>query len=801
MRAQDILGQNARNLLYIKKYNSKKAISFADSKYKTKRFLEVRNIPAPRVYATIQNKKDLLQFHWNALPSSFVIKPNAGSGGEGIIVIKEKVREGVFRKITGEEITVQQMKDHVRDILDGGFSLGNISDFALFEQRIINHPQLEELTSFGLCDIRILVFNLVPVMAMLRIPTAQSDGKANVHMGGIGAGIDIARGTITHLTQYNRIIKSIPGIGEVRGRKIPFWDELLFTASRIQQLTGLGYLAVDLALDASRGPVLLEINARAGLMLQVANLAPLRKRLERIKGIKVKSPEKGVRLAQDLFGRGVDRTIRAVSGKEVIGLSEYVEIIGKQGVERVLAKIDLSLEKSQIARPLYNRILLGLSPALQENGYVKRRLQLLGKKIVTLLYPVDLPEDGPQVILAKRDLKEFLVDPYKYKKGELSRLAQAEVELGEQRPVTPLPKKTVAERAQELFAAARPVTILKYLKPVNYAEELKTFVKKEGQYNPQFVYPALAFDPTLVRSQVESIHFPDTPEGLLLEGKRTRILQELDLLEVVGKDVKSFTQASEVLYGFSEEYFLNLAEEKVRDRAQHILQEHAPLLTADEVKKQVEDRLITLGLTEWKVELVTQLASRMAVSRARRTIKVLMGATFTERSLVAALLHELETHVFRAVNGLRQPVELLGLGTADYLETEEGMAVYNQEAFLTAQDEKYYHAPLSYIKVHHSLSLSFAETAEYLRRERGITDLERLFTLVFRVKRGLGDTSIPGGFTRDMIYFRGYVRVAEYLAHGGSLEALYLGKFGLKEMELVMALPDLLPPHLLPSTL
>jgi len=43
------------------------------------------------------------------------------------------------------------------------------------------------LGTFGLPDIRIICFNMVPVIAMLRIPTELSDGKANLHSGACAA--------------------------------------------------------------------------------------------------------------------------------------------------------------------------------------------------------------------------------------------------------------------------------------------------------------------------------------------------------------------------------------------------------------------------------------------------------------------------------------------------------------------------------------------------------------------------------------------------------------------------------------
>ena len=214
---------------------------------------------------------------------------------------------------------------HINDILDGRYSLTNVSDIALFEQRLEAPEFFKKMSYKGLPDVRVVVHNLIPVMAMLRLSTEKSGGKSNIHQGGIGVGIDLAKGELTHVVQYGKKIDAIPGFGEVQGVKIPHWEDILLIASRVQQITNLGFAAVDIALDKNIGPVLLEINARSGLGVQIANMAPLRRRLQRIEGIKVNSPEKGVRIAQDIFGQKIERKNEIL--KTVVGLMERVEVI------------------------------------------------------------------------------------------------------------------------------------------------------------------------------------------------------------------------------------------------------------------------------------------------------------------------------------------------------------------------------------------------------------------------------------------------------------------------------------------
>ncbi|NIA02417.1 MAG: hypothetical protein GWP15_03465, partial [Nitrospirae bacterium] len=410
-----ILGINARNLLYIRPYNKKKAIKLADDKIKTKQFLSARDIPVPKMYSSIRTVEDLEKFDFNALPNSFALKPNHGFGGEGIIPVVNK-KENFWITASGEKVTKETLKDHIRDIIDGRFSISNIGDTAFFEQYIIADDVLGAYSYKGLPDIRVVVHNLIPVMAMLRLPTKESKGKANFHLGAVCVGIDIAKGETTFMTYKNKVIEELPeGLGDIRGLKIPNWDEILHIASNVQLITNLGYLAADICIDKSTGPVLLEINARAGLSVQIANLAPLRKRLERIEGVKVTSPTKGVRIAKDMFGNIMEKEIAYLSGKEVISSEENIEIIRKNGVIRILAKIDTGEERSTIDEEMAMKagLLENTENYDDEKSTLKIKLVIKNKRTQTVVDVEKIPNKKYKMIIGSRDLQNFLIDTNK----------------------------------------------------------------------------------------------------------------------------------------------------------------------------------------------------------------------------------------------------------------------------------------------------------------------------------------------------------------------------------------------------
>ena len=348
-----LLGMNARNLDYIRPYNLKKAKLIADDKILSKRILKKAGLPVPRLIAKIKNNDELEKFDWSSLPSSFALKPNRGFGGEGIVVVygRKKGRDDAWVKASGDLVTINDLENHIRNIIDGSYSLSNTPDIAFFEERLTLLKLFKPYSFKGIPDIRVIVYNKVPVMAMLRLPTKESGGKANLHQGAIGVGIDLATGTTTTaVLGKGRHIEYVPKTRLLlSGIRIPYWKDILKFSVQAQEVSGLGFLGADVAIDKERGPVFLELNARPGLSIQIANLAGLKERLERVKGIKIKTLERGIRVGMDLFGGEIEEEVEEISGKKVIGAVEKVKFIGKDGKEiEVEAKVDTGAMSTSI---------------------------------------------------------------------------------------------------------------------------------------------------------------------------------------------------------------------------------------------------------------------------------------------------------------------------------------------------------------------------------------------------------------------------------------------------------------------
>lgn len=278
------MGINSRNAEYILPYNPRGSYKLVDNKVLTKEIGAKNGVPFPETYAIVDRFGDLKRLEeLLAGREEFVIKPAKGSGGRGIMVIAGKQGEE-FVTTNGKQISLAQLQSHLSMILSGNFSLGGNSDVAIIEQRIEKAGGLEAIAVGGTPDIRVILFRGVPVMAMTRLPTSTSGGRANLHQGAIAAGIDLLTGKTCGGVYQNRTVSVHPDTGNaLEGFQIPHWEEILNTTILLGNSLNLEYLGVDLVIDADHGPMVLEVNARPGLAIQIANRCGLQRRLEFVK--------------------------------------------------------------------------------------------------------------------------------------------------------------------------------------------------------------------------------------------------------------------------------------------------------------------------------------------------------------------------------------------------------------------------------------------------------------------------------------------------------------------------------------
>ncbi|MEL6302149.1 MAG: alpha-L-glutamate ligase-like protein [Pseudomonadota bacterium] len=291
LSAAGVLGINERNADFIMPLNPRRLYPRVDDKVRTKRLASDAGMAVPELYFVARSQADAL-----LLPkkleerSSFVVKPANGSGGDGIIVVDGRYGDH-YRLISGELMSESALLFHVSNIVSGQFSLTGGADSALVEYRVRFDSVFDAISYQGVPDIRIIVYKGYPAMAMVRLPTRRSGGKANLHQGAVGAGVDIANGRTSGAVSGNERVGDHPDtLSPIADNVVPHWDQILEIAALGFEVSGLGYLGVDLVIDRDLGPLMLEMNARPGLNIQIANGAGLKPRFRAIDQHLSKSP-------------------------------------------------------------------------------------------------------------------------------------------------------------------------------------------------------------------------------------------------------------------------------------------------------------------------------------------------------------------------------------------------------------------------------------------------------------------------------------------------------------------------------
>lgn len=308
LRTLGMLGMNRRNVEFINRYNRRHLYPLVDDKLKTKLLAQEFDVPTPGLQHVVRTQHEIgmIEEKLNGL-QGFAIKPAKGSGGKGILVISRS-DEGQFVRSSGSSIELSDIRRHTTNILAGLYSLGGAADVAIVEDLIAFNDCFAGYSHEGVPDIRIIVFRGYPVMAMLRLATSDSDGKANLHQGAVGLGLSLDSGRCLNAVCGGKKITHHPDTGRaLREVEIPNWQEILMLAATCYEMTGLGYIGTDIVLDKRLGPQLLELNARPGLAIQIANGSGLLPRLRKIENRdrrKRPAPEERVAYAMRTFGNG-----------------------------------------------------------------------------------------------------------------------------------------------------------------------------------------------------------------------------------------------------------------------------------------------------------------------------------------------------------------------------------------------------------------------------------------------------------------------------------------------------------------
>ncbi len=769
-----LLWQNARNLKYIKGFNSKMARKLADSKLKTKEFLKSRGVPVPKTLAILKNHDQVTLERVMELDPPFVVKPNNWFGWKWIIVVDEVDASGNFVANTGDIYSPEQMKIHLLNVLDGFFSLSWSRDRALIEKKIVITNEVQVLGTFWLPDVRIIVFNMVPIMAMLRIPTKESDWKANIHWWACAAGIDIWTGKLTYITQHSKIVKSVPWVGDVRGLVLPDWDKMLEMSVRVQKETNIWYLGCDIVMDHKEGPLLLEINIRPWIAIQIANMARLKDRLERVEGIYINSVEKGVRLWRDLFSWDIEEKIRNLSWKKVLWSKEYISIIHNKKTHTYLTEIRSGRPTSIIDEDFVKNV-LKIDKKDIEKSSLFLDIEMMGEKKRIKFTIKDL--GSVNMILWMNSLKWFLIDPFKYKKWELPIAEDKEYNKSTNIAVKKNYELQLKKIDKKLIWIDKKLLILKNITPTNSLDQKKKFIESKWEHSIVFTYNDVSIPLKDYKKEIEWLEIPEIPLSWIYKRKKEETLNKIKYLQAFeSNDWKWQTKYSKKIFGniteenklFCEEALINKPEIKEEDE----------FLNVDQVRDYVKKFNHIYG-----INIILKVANKTArFVMSWDTLFFREGSSVGKKEMRSIVAHEIEGHYLRKLNWKKMDYSIFWHGTWWYLEIDEWIAVYNQNRFLNTFDRKYYWILNWYHLVDFALNHSYSQLVEEMMDMTSYR-LDETFKKILRLKRWMRDVSEEWIFMKDVVYLNWLKKVEDFVHNGGDLKELYLWKIAIQDLE------------------
>ena len=807
-----ILGINKRNLEYIKKLNPQKNIRLADNKYKTKQFLEQRGIPVPKTYAYITDRKQLLDFDFWSLPSNvFVAKPNKWSKGKWIFILKrlpsvtqvdnqwffhqisQSIEDYFYRDLVyypygytyrDTILSDRVLKKKLVAVLEWNYTLANRPDTILIEEKIIPGSWFEQFCQYGLADIRVIVCNLVPVAAMLRVPTAKSGWVANLAQWGMAFGIDIATGQIRTLATNSKIYyNNFPEeYKHLYKFTIPFWDDILLHSANIQYFVNMGYIGVDWVITPD-GPKLLEVNGKAWLEIQNIVGIPLQRSLDKITDLDISTPQKWLEIARSLFAPAKDTSIPQ---SKVLYLSQKWTLSLNRANET--EDIDVVI----VAKPQRSRNYASLEiiDAIKNADHVHLKIGNAVLKDVAL-YGSDRLY-GHRIELWTQVLKNYYIKPVHKSHANIKFINPKNILESEVDELMILDRK--------LQDIAKNLPLLKILFPTNYLAEFDTFVSHKWKYNPTFTYNFPSHkDITLWRSTLKQLRDEHSgPRRLqsrfaqLFYDKFDEVEDKINLIYAYKKqDYTMIRQYNEKLFGAIDEQQVMQSQNLMhfRDPSMYAADQKIDMTT---MRRMVASALAYYGMKKYNIVLDSSLLWRISFLNSRiPTIKLDPNFHWTGWEFAAQLEHEVGVHLHRAVNGKKSKWFILQKWTAWYLTDEEWLAVYQAEKIAKKHFPHFYNATMhrKYVFVDFSEKMSFSELVAMLYDLNSSRTIVSVFRAATRLKRWSIDTSLAQWWTtffKDKVYLDGHKKISDWVDNWGMLEKLMLGKIKTQDLDLII---------------
>jgi len=337
---------------------------------------------------------------------------------------------------------------------------------------------------------------------------------------------------------------------------------------------------------------------------------------------------------------------------------------------------------------------------------------------------------------------------------------------------------------------------LNSINPTNSTKEKEEFFSAQDRfdyYEPKYKYlPEVDFSEQ--KNQLAKALQLLESNGItekILKNKAEQILSEIALVE--NRNTKKFSNSSKKSYKKPTAKNIKTANEILA----RPIKPTENKLTPAELKKQLEEKLSKAKMT-YTIVLSNQMSAKASVHPSERKIKLNENAKFEDCAAERLFVHEVETHIYRNLNGLSQPIKSLALGFGgENLETEEGLAAFNETKASVSSEQQMRTYAGRLIAVDYALKHNFSETYDYLKT---FFDNEEAYTITQRVKRGV-PYGEKGAFTKDHCYLSGLIKLQEYYEKEKPILDLYIGKISIQEAKYAKKLPCIVEPTYLPRWL
>lgn len=328
--------------------------------------------------------------------------------------------------------------------------------------------------------------------------------------------------------------------------------------------------------------------------------------------------------------------------------------------------------------------------------------------------------------------------------------------------------------------------------PTNLTAEKKKFFKSDT-YNPVFQYKIVRnsnsdilkklmhveeivdVDPRISQFYIELISAKKEANDLMHAVGNNELVTDISYNRHGRPSATLFRNACRVLRGKMKSY--DIVDRKSVERGD--------VLGYQEIEKVFNVVFDELGLEGWGVADSKNIPKN-SIKVGIKSKKVFVDPNI-ERSkykLRKTIVHEVGTHVLRAINGQKSGFDALGKANLpSYLDVEEGLSTWNESKLGLLTDEWLIKKAAMVYALYIGEDLSFRQLHNSML---GVLPKHGAFNIVYRVKRGLSDTAYSGLYTKDIAYFRGFRKVMRKLEKDPSLyELLYAGKIDFKQCKWV----------------